>query len=89
MNSFNTSMTWLLNPERRGVTSYDPRGEKIVNYPVNGKWARGVVDVFEGATYANIPKAYIPPFIWAIIPRHEFGHTFSPCTLVITTPVGC
>jgi len=69
MDSFYTSMDWLLNPEKRGKSHWDGKGEKIVSYAINGKEAKGIVDVFEGKTFINIPKAYFPPFLYNLIPK--------------------
>lgn len=76
ISSFEESMNWLLNPDKRGISRAGDSGEKMVSYAVNGKWARGVVDVFQGKTYVNLPKAYVPPFIYALIPK-KYKETYT------------
>ncbi len=68
MASFNTSIDWLLNPEKRGRSKSYDEGEKLVSYVVNEKQAQGVVDVFTQPSYIRIARSYVPGFIYAIIP---------------------
>ena len=68
MESFNTSIDWLLNPERRGTTYKRDSLEKLVEYEQNGFKAKGIVDVFAEDTYISLPAAYIPAIIYNSLP---------------------
>jgi len=80
LQSFEISLKRLLNPEtrvsNRGYTAYSDdeseetnNAQKVVTYKVGKKTAKGVVDVFSENTYIQIPRAYIPRFIYAILPK--------------------
>jgi|GEM_PF-94256 len=68
MKSFNTSMDWLLNPNKRGRTAKRDAGEKVVSYKLNGQTAKGIVDVFSVDTFISLPAAYVPSIIYDNLP---------------------
>jgi len=75
MRSFDNSINWLLNPEKRGLTSKRDSGEKLVSYKRNGFTAKGVVDVFGVDTYASLPAALVPAKLYEWLPA-EWKQTY-------------
>ncbi len=65
LQSFESSIEGLLNPDKRGSTNLKDTSIKTVSYSVNGKTAKGIVDVFSKDTYVRIPRNFIPkiPFV--------------------------
>jgi len=82
MKSFNTSMDWLLNPNKRGRTARRDAGEKVVSYRLNGQTAKGIVDVFSVDTFISLPAAYVPAIIYDNLPSdwkqsYPYGHKIN------------
>ena len=69
IESFETSIDWLLNPEKRGRSKAYDEGEMLVEYEHNGHKAQGVVDVLQVDSYVSIPAAYIPSLIFDWLPN--------------------